>query len=233
MRLRIEFRFLVGLRRNQPPIPAGNLRVLPKPVVVRRERSRLARQVLTLRTLTRSTAVEKVLAIERREQSRSSLRSQPVIERLQKCRRVVPEGPDDRLRRADSRLDDQVRVLSCLQGCEIFRGYCVADLPFRQPLDQAIARLVYLNDFDVVVQLIVQLEELSQIWRGSGHMNLLTGQLPRRSDQACVHPYGLWNRLLLLARHGGGNGGWRATLRRLGASALHHDRRGRVERVGH
>src|SRR5438067_13254440 len=112
MRPRIEARFLKSLRGDEPPVPSRNARVLAKPVVVRRERPRLRRQKRTVDPRRVCAAIEKVLAIQAREQTRVSFFRQPLIECCEQLRRVTANRPDHRLRRTDGWLDDEVRILA-------------------------------------------------------------------------------------------------------------------------
>ena len=103
-----------------------------------------------------------------------------MIERGEQLGRVPAHGPDHRLRRADGWLDDEVRVLAALECGHVFCGYGESDLPFRQLLDEAIARFVDFDDVDVLRQLFIQFDEPLPIRRRAGNAHLLSRQVARR-----------------------------------------------------
>src|SRR5204863_8144189 len=73
-RVGAEARLLKGLRGQETPVPARDLGVLAKPVDERRERAGFRREVLALRALLKTAAIEEIPAIERLEQPPLALR---------------------------------------------------------------------------------------------------------------------------------------------------------------
>src|SRR5439155_8759761 len=79
--VRIEPGLLIRLRRDEPPVPSRNLRILPEPVVIRREPAGLDRQIRAVRTRCISTPILEVLTVERGEKSMTLLQFDPLIQR--------------------------------------------------------------------------------------------------------------------------------------------------------
>lgn len=225
-RIRIETRFLKGLRGDEAPVPARDLRVFAEPVVVRRERAGFRGEIRTVRARGVGAAIEKIFSVEDGQQSRRALRREPPVERVAQLRRVEAHGPHDRLRRTDDRLDDEVRVLAALELRHVFRRHSERDLTLGEFLNQAVARFVHLDDVDVVAQFFVELEQALAIWRGARDLHLLPGELARRGDDA--GPDGDRRRRGCFAREIFGDGRRRGAA---GGRSLHDDRRGFVQRL--
>src|SRR5205085_7298632 len=124
--------------------------------VVWRQSAGLGGQKLAVRARLEAAAVEEIPLVERAEEAGLPLRVDELVERVEQRRRVAADRPDDRLRRPDGRLDDEIRELARPQRREILRSDGVADRPLRGPLDQTVARLVDLDDLHVLRQLVVE-----------------------------------------------------------------------------